>query len=241
MVSVYAVEGVDVWVNGTNNQPRLTDMGYEQKSEVRERLSEMILGQNTSNAVDWQAIVDVIVTHYHERLFDYAYGSDPFLSTPSLMLANLNLLIRTFINPDRRNAKQEILRCTNRFLPAASRPSIPATAVTQVLKHICTTLLGAEAILSQSINHDIRSMAQTPIFHAEHQHNDNITLDRFRKLFRDLLEDLSWPIHKFCRGCSSSEVCFTAVYPFGTKEDLEQPSCKNLVETASRFAAGYWA
>ena len=254
MVSVYAVEGVDVWVNGTENQPRLTNMGNKQKVEVRKRLSEMILGRDTSDdaretmlgkgetiaTVDWQVIVDAIVSYYSERLFDYAYGDDPFLSTPSLMWENLNLLIRNFVNHDRRNAEQEIRRCTDLFIPSTYRPTISATAVSQVLKQICTTILEAEAILSHPLHHDSRPTAQNPITFSQHQNDDQIVLGRFRRLFRTLLEELSWPIHKVCRGCKSNEVCFTAVFPFGTAEDLQTPSCKNIEGTVRRFAVGYW-
>jgi len=256
MVTAYAVEGVDLWVNGTENQPRLTGMGYDKKSEMRRKLSEMIIERNITDssgertfrkaaadevtAVDWQAIVDVIVLHYSARLYDYAYGDDSFLSTPSLMLANLNLLIRNFINQNSRNTEEEINRCTHTFIPFAYRPTVAATAVIQVSKQVCTALLQAEALLSSPTHLKSSVVPQTTVGSSEHQASHPSQLQHFRMLFQTLIDDLAWPAHKYCRGCSSSEVCFTAAYPFGTRDDLEKPSCKNLVETARRLAAGYW-
>jgi hypothetical protein len=101
MVSVFAVEGVDLWGVGKEDQPRLASMSQEQKDKIRERLKVVISGKDGKGEtpeLDWQAIVDVIISHYAKRLYDYAYVANSYFLTPGMISTNLNLLARPFID-----------------------------------------------------------------------------------------------------------------------------------------------
>jgi len=154
----------------------------------------------TLEAVDWQAITDMIVGRYANRIASLANGN--ILSKAELQ-AGLNRSMRPFIDYSNRSTAAEVARCAEQFLSPAAIASNTTAAIAVKATHerICQTLSDA---------------AQ-----AE-------TLGECLSVVRGLSDWLAWTTWKKCTGCQVDEVCMIPIWPWGSKKDREQPRCSNM-------------
>lgn len=154
----------------------------------------------TIATVDWQSITDMIVKRYATRIALIA--SDNVSSLPALQ-AGLDRALRPFIDYRNRSTSSEVARCAEQFLSPAAIASntTAANAVKTTYTRICQSLFDAAA--------------------AE-------TLDEGLLLVRGLKQWLGWTTWKKCTGCSVDEVCMIPIWPWGSKQDREQPRCSNM-------------
>ena len=194
--------------------PRLKNISGEDRAKVLADLSESVMHDDFESPppqwTNWQAVTDMIITRYSDTLHELA--SSHFYTSKKRLELEIALLMRPFIDYDRRNTTLESQRCASHFIPSNYTPSIASAAVTDIQNRICSTFFAA----------------------SEKVHS----LDSVRQDFQDLVEYLQWTSWKECRGCKYDEICFTAIWPIGNEEDHMRPSCKNGTGIAGR--SNYW-
>lgn len=212
----------------------LTNANVEMKSLPRipsedlegvEKLRSDILGkfdgrERVQGKIDWQSITDSIVSRYSERL---AFMRS-IKSSRMEMLLETNFLLERFIDHTTQNLTAAHELCKSEYvLRVKPRPSgfteeMIYEAITAVSGKICDVLLKARKELmereDQNVAHDVKIMIQ------------------------ELMNWLDWSTWLECGKCDSNEVCVVAIWPWGTKEDHDNPRCIDLYESWGR--AGYW-
>lgn len=195
--------------------PRLNNTPSEVLSAVRNKVYDTVVQPGAFDVSrDWQAIADKIVLRYSPRLGFLTSG------TPSTnrTLMEIEHLLEPFIDYDERNPQSEVVRCQQQFLPPPLPPprlaqaSLPAKAVTEVSRKICSTLVN---ILCNETGH--QSPAST---------------------LQDLVDWLDWSTWKECKGCAYDEICFLPIWPIGGVLDHDSPSCMDATKVLHRN--GYW-
>jgi hypothetical protein len=202
LISVYAYTDATYWDSA--GLPRVQNDSTITKA-IREDVRTMLTGTTsttTPEALDWQAITDMIVGRYASRIASLADGN--ISSLPTLQ-AGIDRALRPFIDYSDRNASSEVARCAEQFLsPAAvSSNTTAAIAVRATNKRLCQSLTDAAA-------------AQT--------------LDEGLLLMRNLRDWLGWTIWKKCAGCHVDEVCMIPIWPWGSKQDRDQPRCSDMTD-----------
>ena len=207
-VSVYA------YANATEindvGLPRVVNESYIIE-DIRSDVTEMLTrpGSSFTDSLDWQAITDMIVARYAHRIASLASTST---TTFDSLHAGLDRALRPFIDYSNRNATLEIARCATQFLSpeAIVSDSMAAIAVKTTYTHLCQSL--SDALMSE-------------------------TFDEAVLLIRELKHWLAWSTWKKCVGCQLDEVCVVPIWPWGSKQDFEQPSCSNMTGVPNN---DYW-
>jgi hypothetical protein len=169
---------------------------------IRSDVTEMLTLPRSSSAdnIDWQATTDMIVARYADRIASLASKS---VTTLDALHAGLDHALRPFIDYSNRNATEEVARCSSQFLSpeAIASNSTAAVAIKTTYTHIC-----------QSLSDALRAK----------------TFDEAALLIRDLKGWLAWSTWKRCIGCQVDEACMVPIWPWGSKQDFEHPSCSNM-------------
>jgi hypothetical protein len=175
---------------------------------IRSDVAEMLTLPRTSPAaenIDWQAVTDMIVARYANRIASLASKS---ATTLDALHTGLDYALRPFIDYSNRNATEEVARCSAQFLSpdAKASNSTAAVAVKTTYTHICQSL--------------------SDVLAAE-------TFDEAALLVQNLKKWLAWTTWKRCTGCQVDELCVVPIWPWGSKSDFEHPSCSNMTSTPS--------
>jgi hypothetical protein len=162
-----------------------------------------------SEGIDWQATTDLIVARYAPRI---ALLASEKMSSLAAFQATLDRALRPFVDYSNRNTSSEIARCAEQFLsPAAIASDMTAAiAVKTTSTRVCQGLSDAAA--------------------AE-------TLEEGLLLVRELKSWLGWTVWKRCTGCLVDEVCMIPIWPWGRKQDREQPRCSDMTDSQR---GDYW-
>jgi hypothetical protein len=121
--------------------PRLQNAPAKALSAIRSELDALVLLEPnpfTKESTDWQAVTDMIITHYATRL-QYLFSTQ-IITNNATFLHELDLLLSSFIDYETRSSAAEIERCSTHFLPLSTKPSLASLTTSQVSNHICTTL-----------------------------------------------------------------------------------------------------
>ncbi|KAM0718228.1 hypothetical protein Q7P37_006560 [Cladosporium fusiforme] len=174
---------------------------------IARRLKAMIANTIMSDAspndnINWQSIVDQVVSRYGDSIARLASGH---VNTFVEFRAEIEILLRPFIDFETRNRQRESERCATQLLPPGSE-SIAAEAVLNVTSTLCDALLNA---------------------HAQAAFDDAL------EIIHELQNWLGWTTWKRCRGCDHGEVCFVPVSPLGGFIDHSQPRCLSNFESVS--------
>lgn len=217
--------------------PRVVNATAESRSTVRDRLRDVFSARGDREitkrkVVNWQGIVDSIVTRYSERL---GYIANNKWSHDGLLLA-IGTMVDPYVNYTDHSPKSEqpaIDRCTQHYLdPSRLRletwtpeDHAIATALKRVSQDICDTLFFVRHVLR--LNH----MAKP--------NSDRIVKDAQGRIV-ELTERLKWSTWRECGRCPSpDEICSIPMFPTGASEDdYFHPSCKNITGILQGF--GYW-
>ncbi|KAI6410570.1 hypothetical protein MCOR21_001328 [Pyricularia oryzae] len=211
-----------------SEMPRVVNATNEERAAIKSKVQEtMAVQRHNGNNIDWQGIVDLLVGRYSDRL---AFLSKEDITVED-MRQEVNFLLYSYINFDDSDAKPSLERCRAKHLETAllKRPSwtqedeLLFTAVETVSEDICSTLIDMWEILG---------------------HKD-ASLAKPKQYLQGLKSRLNWSTWKKCGTCASvDEVCFVAMFPFGTVEDHYNPRCKNRTEIAGGWRDGggerYW-
>ena len=216
--------------------PRVLNTTKEERRNIYDRLRQVVNQRGgkddaAKGIVNWQAVVDKIVTRYSERIWYMANGQ----LTGGALLLLLGTALNPFISYTDDTAMAEQLamdRCTQHYLdPALLHPETwtpedraVAAAIERVSHSICDALFSARNLLRPHFitNPDI----DPPVEEAQ-------------AIIQQLIEELRWSTWKECGKCPSpDEICSIPMFPVGGVEDYFNPSCKNI--TGIKDSAGYW-
>lgn len=217
--------------------PRVVNATMESRRAVRDRLRDVFAtrgGQEVPKrkVVNWQGVVDNIVTRFSERL---RYIANKQWSHDDLLLA-IGTMVDPYISYTDHTPLSEHLavdRCTKQYLDPlllhtdtwTPEDHAIATALERVSKSICDTLFSARSALRA--NHTV-----TP--------DSGAFLKEVQQKIVELTERLRWSTWRECDSCPSlDEICSIPMFPTGASEDdYFHPSCKNITGLLQGF--GYW-
>ena len=185
-----------------NGRPRVYN-GSELVSNVCDAITNMALREHKHETTDWQAVTDMVVARYSDRIEYLASGDWSDLTS---FQDEVEMALLPFIDYGARSFTDEIEQCSHQFLPTrANRSSLSFKTILNVTTTICSEL-------SSLIRETDLSIALTRI--------------------RALKTWLAWTDWKKCRGCGYHEICFLPIWPVGSEEDFEQPKCRSNIRAA---------
>lgn len=212
--------------------PSLRAVSDEQAAVLREHVRSLVLMERTVEdsveGIDWQAVADLYVTRYVTRL-QHLVDEQMWESAEEGVNATKAILMVYTDAREAATAEEVVKRCTNAFIPhhltllPPTQRSMSHKAVLTVASTICTTLHNLTLPPTSS-----DMTAQTSSLHA-------------------LITYLNWPQWKCCNnnhgGCAINEVCWTAIWPWGSQEDHDHPTCQNATGMVDKLMNGvqdYW-
>jgi len=194
----------------SHSLPRLQNVSSNALAALRYDVDKLVMGWThpIRSLQNWQEVADMIVERYASQLKYLVSGK---LSNSTLLREHISRMLSPFIDYDARNVSLESQRCATQFFPSAYNDCMASRAILKIAHLICSTLSSAAA--------------ESDYDGATHS-------------IKHLIEYLNWPKWKECRGCDDDEVCFPPLWPAGTIQDYNNPSCINATGLASRY--GYW-
>ena len=225
MVSAYFYPGNLSNPDPTSDLPRLISSDPEQLSRIRSDLKTTLNQQRTYDAVNWQGIVDLIVTRYSDRL-QYLATNPP----KGVFLRTINNLLNLFIDYDSVSIQSAIKTCSLHYLqpvrPMTKTDDLIFAAMETVTNRICNTLFDVrEELLAKGKRND-SWVDQTGVA---------------AQMVLDLMQWLNWTTWTACGECGHEEVCFVAMWPFGNSEDHYHPRCLRSTELFQHLNfTDYW-
>jgi hypothetical protein len=238
MVSAFSYD-----VNLTNPNPerqdipRLAELTKQEKEDIRARLREVVDARKdgVTPTVDWQGIVDQLITHFSDRLHNIARGN---LSAVELS-CEIGILSNPFLNyPADRNASSPpaaaVSLCTRLYLDDTLRkkyiwtPEDAAiyTAIEVVAETICSSLFHIRSLLTCT---------------ESGTGDEESGLARSQEIAVALVEQLKWTNWKECGRCPKpGQICLIPMFPYGSSEDYYSPRCRGLGDMEESFKGCYW-
>lgn len=198
-----------VYIND-DGLPRIQN-DSEKLSKLRRHIHHLVVEHRLSiGAVDWQAVMDMIVGRYSYRI---EHMLSDFITTINDLRRQAHLALEPFIDDANRNDTLEVARRSAQFWPSkADSTTVPAQAVRIVSNRICKDLVS--------------------VMNAEN-YSEGITI------IQELRDNLDWTSFKEreCAKCDVDQVCQLPIWPSGSKQDFDQPRCGGAM---SHGAGGYW-
>jgi hypothetical protein len=217
-------------LNLTNPNPERADVPrlptseietYAQmKTDLKHSFQESSARKDVGN--DWQGIVDMIVSRYSDRLRLLAANN----TSKETILTEIAVLLNLYVDYGNFDVRMATKKCSTHYLIAAvlqtTADRMIYEALVTVTSKICTTLFYVGQLLLE--NEDT---------------TDSSALDESKSALKALVDYLNWTTWKECGRCAHDEVCFVAIWPWGSAEDHKKPSCvKDKVFSAR--PGGYW-
>lgn len=204
--------------------PRIPPTDMYHRRQIRDDVESVFHRSTSGNkgTINWQGIVDLIVTRYSDRLqrLQMLALQD---SARKLMLSEVNTLLIFEIDYRNLDIPLAIEHCTKWNLNLelqTPQDGLIHVALSTVTRQICTTLFRVRETLITS------------------RKDGEKVPEKVKKDISSLAEYLDWTTWKECGKCAWNEVCFTAIWPSGSQEDHDHPSCLSAEEMANR--RGYW-
>ncbi|KAF6821944.1 hypothetical protein CMUS01_11290 [Colletotrichum musicola] len=239
------------------DMPRLGTVTESQRDVILGRVKE-VLEKGPQGKVDWQGVVDMIVTRHADRIEAMADedGDEEGFVSQALVVTN------TFVDYPRDASDAHVLddedelsraareRCVAHFLTPAAvwkdaftpEDELVYAAVEEVTTRICGAIFAVRSLLLSAAPKLASPAAFSPagILDVLAEENDDEmggAVKAGREVYQKLKKDLDWSAWKKCKpGCGVAEVCFVAMWPFGLKEDHYSPSCRNRTAMTGRRA-----
>ncbi|EKG20797.1 hypothetical protein MPH_01881 [Macrophomina phaseolina MS6] len=207
----------DVDLFNGSSLPRLANFTNETLAVMHNDVTQLVMSRpspaydRVPDTTDWQAVVDLVINRYSDRLEWF-----PSISDLDTLRAEAEALITPSIDYSNRSSAAEIERCATQYLPSSSSRSlstapVAAQAIYSVSHSICSTLV---------------RMANATTF------------DSASSALNELVSYLQWSTWKRCRGCSPEEVCYIPIWPAGRKQDYENPQCQSSLPSNGNDS--YW-
>lgn len=216
-------------LNLTNPDPekkahaRLAFAPVEAREKIKADVEQMLLKtQDPIKTIDWQGIVDMIVSRYSDRMQFMAEE----MTTFEALRSEINFLLTHFIDysPSTPDVGKAIAKCTEHYISSA----IPVTKADHLIHagihttshKICSTLFAVrdQVLAADSEDKEVVEIVKTEI--------------------KELMNWLGWSTWLECGKCAIDEVCVVAIWPSGTLEDHLHPACRKQEDMGNR--GGYW-
>ncbi|KUJ24279.1 uncharacterized protein LY89DRAFT_776420 [Mollisia scopiformis] len=200
--------------------PRFSSSDPKILKDIKSAVLSVLSNPSSTPSIDWQGVVDLIVTRYSDRLQFMALPS----TTHSILLSELNFLLNLFIDYPITDSTipTAISRCTTSYISGLSLSThtdhLLYTAVSTVKSTICHTLFSIRSSLLDS--------------------NTFNTLKSAKDQINSLTKYLGWTTWLECGKCAYDEVCMVAMWPLGGVKEHEHPSCVSREDVSSK--TGYW-
>lgn len=209
--------------NPDSTRPELPRLPLDDQAGLAQLKSDVLdifTGEEPRHpSIDWQGVVDMIVSRYSDRLQFIASST----STQDELLSEIGFLLTLFVDYTDASPSfpASIDKCTNHYLlpvsPQTKSDYLIHAAIHEVSNEICITLFSARTLLLSE---------------------DKDAAQEVKLLVKALIEYLDWSTWTRCEKCDYDEVCFIAIWPWGGIEDHFKPSCLKNKELTERN--GYW-
>ncbi|KAF2150197.1 hypothetical protein K461DRAFT_202612, partial [Myriangium duriaei CBS 260.36] len=204
MVSLYAYPDL-VYID-KNGLPR-ANVHSKSLSKAKSDLRATAMSRSKAGH-DWQAIGDMFVARYGDKIQYLASGN---VKTLSDLHTQVDLAAEPFVNFRDPDQNDEIWACARQFWPEDLRfyfwcpmlLNVPAAAFRGVAFRVCEAFVNARK--ATDLNKAV---------------NDFKTLEKW----------LDWASFKTCRGCAYNAVCMPPIWPWGNKQDFLQPQCRTSLD-----------
>jgi len=233
--------------------PRLVGTARDERKAIKARIGEAVAargpllgdGHRGPGAVDWQGVVDLIVSRYSERLTLLAATADTSASVKRAR-SSVDFLVNTYVDyaePEPfGNGERVTRRCTRHYLEPALRVEerwtpedrLVYVAVESVATEICRAFIEMRGVLHSEKETGMGSRDEIPSDDAERG-----AAETTREISKALMAKLQWTVWKECGRCPEpDQICLVAMFPFGSKEDHFSPSCKS--PPSMNMRDNYW-
>ncbi|KAI1000725.1 hypothetical protein K3495_g7473 [Podosphaera aphanis] len=214
-------------LNLTNPDPEHSDLpriSLEADDDTITDLKRDVLAvfenrENWHQSIDWQGVVDLIVTHYSDLL---AYISSPEMGRQD-MLIQTKFLLQHFIDFSDLNTTVARRTCATHYL-------LPEDLLKTPTDHLINQAL---LTVSEKICDVLFDVRESLMEYEDVPHTIQAKLS-----IKKLMDWLSWTTWLECGRCGLSEFCLVPIWPFGTKEDHKKPQCVGAL--FAYFRRGYW-
>ncbi|KAK5653789.1 hypothetical protein OQA88_7947 [Cercophora sp. LCS_1] len=235
--------------------PRLTEASHEGRVAIRSRVEE-VAGQGGGVKVDWQSVVDMVVTRYEKRLaYMVSKKIGPVGFAKEVVAATLSYVEYppapgdvTFGMSEEKEG-QARARCAAQYLlPVEGQrgawtqeDEMVYLVVSRVKKAICDALFDARMILEQA-QPGLAWVLAAGEGRIPESARMVAAFQQGKAIVAELASELRWTTWKKCRGCDPSEICFVAMWPFGRRLDHDSPSCvsEQVFEGEEFWKDHYW-
>ncbi|KAL7787134.1 hypothetical protein V8C37DRAFT_390744 [Trichoderma ceciliae] len=256
------VSGFFFPINISNTDPdrpdliRLQAAKGEHLLDIRAYLQSVFAGPRKF-IVNWQAVVDMIVTRFSKRLaamVSTSISTDAFIGE----LEGVTLTYYgapslpgdiTFAADDNGNDKNKTAEAIDRCAAHYLKPALPSrqnwtfqdelihTALSAVMQHICNDLYLMRSILLQAVPdaaadaYFVKKGVKTTDMEKAANHS--------RAIARNLVDELAWTTWKKPQLCAEDQILFTAMWPLGDSVDHFNPGCVSVNEVTA-YRRNYW-
>ncbi|KND91672.1 Uncharacterized protein TOPH_03850 [Tolypocladium ophioglossoides CBS 100239] len=253
------VSGYFFPINISNTDPerpdlhRLAAAGLDELKDIKSRVRG-VFTEPRRFTVNWQAVVDMIVTRFSGRLRAMAsskLSSSKFIS--ELAVASLSYFdapplpgdITMMEDKDKNRTAEAVDACIKHYLlPTyldqdswSLEDGLIHAAIETVMSGICTKLFAMRSIILEV------SSATPPFGPHIPRDGDKEQLDKAveasRRIVHTLREELAWTTWRMPQVCPIDELLLTVMWPMGDPEDYWNPGCRPIDEI-SFSRRGYW-
>ncbi|EHK18399.1 uncharacterized protein TRIVIDRAFT_182477 [Trichoderma virens Gv29-8] len=243
--------------NTDPDRPDLIRLGAAQREHLLDikNYIQTLFVEPRKFIVNWQAVVDMIIARFGNRLAAMASAS---VST-DLFIGELEGTVLTYLeapslpgdvtlaeDDDGRNRTAEAIdRCASHYLKPALlsqqdwtlSDSLIHTALGTVTQHICSDLYFMRSILLQASPDAAPDayLIKRGVKSADMEEAVNQT----RTIVRDLMQDLAWTTWKKPQLCVEGQILLTAMWPLGDSVDHFNPGCVPAQDITGR-RRNYW-
>ncbi|KAF5017435.1 hypothetical protein F66182_10639 [Fusarium sp. NRRL 66182] len=242
-------------ISSTNaERPDLLRLGAATLDELKDLKAYLkdVVHQPRRFTVNWQGVVDLVVSRYSKRL--------AFMTWESLswhyFIDEIEAATLTWVDAPRQPddvalTEQElnrtadaIERCRTHYL----RPALLAkkrwsledeliyTSIDAVLGNICRELFSVRSRLLEASG---SSLNDYKIKGSKDKTELNNAVEKGRSAIKGLVESLGWSVWTQPQPCPPDEMPFIAMWPFGAEEDHWHPGCRSI-DQIQHPANTYW-
>lgn len=228
-VTLYTFENA---VSFTNDGLPRANNDTKVVTPILEAITNLALSASAAaekDSPDWQAVADMVVSRYSDRI-DYLTSGTIILNETDLK-NEIEWAIRPYIDYNHRNKSLEIQRCATQYFPSLLPPS-PTANNHNNHNHNDNDKYNTTTTAPRAILH-VTTHLCAAFFSAAEQPSTEEAISTLRKL----KQWLNWTTFKRCRTCKVNQVCFLPIWPAGGQEDFDHPKC---VESLEEIGEGYW-
>lgn len=234
---------------------RLAAASLSELKDIKTHLCDVATQPRRFN-VNWQALVDMVVTRYADR-FALMGSKDVTVShfIDELEAATL-LYVHAPPTPgdetmmsaaeyEKANETEKAIdSCGNHYLLSALvqredwslEDELIYTAISTVLREVCNNLFTMRTLFLEQVVGEVHSYK---IDKEGDKDGLRTAFDMSKPLMRSMMHGLGWSVWKTTRRCPVDEVPFIATWPFGSNKDHWHPGCRSI-KTLAHPTSGYW-